>query len=58
LIALLLGFLVLGPKQMHAMLGQAARAKKAFDKIADGFKSDLKAELEAPTPRQNEPPLT
>ena len=45
LIALLLGFLVLGPKQMHAMLGHAARAKKAFDKIADGFKSDLKAEL-------------
>jgi Sec-independent protein translocase protein TatA len=58
LILLLLGFLVLGPKQMHAVLGSVARVKTAFDKIAHSFKSDLKAELEVPSQRQNDPPLT
>jgi Sec-independent protein translocase protein TatA len=40
-----LGFLVLGPKRMHAMLGQLAKAKAEFDKASRGVKSQLAAEL-------------
>jgi len=47
LLAFLLGFLILGPKQMNAMLGHVARAKAEFDKATRGFKSQLTAELEA-----------
>lgn len=39
-----LGFVVLGPKRMHAMLGRVARAKTEFDKMSRGFKSHLAAE--------------
>lgn len=45
-----LGFLVLGPKRMHAMLGQLARAKAEFDKASRGIKSQLAAELEGAAP--------
>jgi Sec-independent protein translocase protein TatA len=57
LLVLLLGFLILGPKQMHAMLGHVARAKAEFDKATRSFKSQLTAELEAPpqSPKK-EPP--
>jgi Sec-independent protein translocase protein TatA len=57
LLVLLLGFLILGPKQMHAMLGHVARAKAEFDKATRSFKSQLAAELEAPpqSPKK-EPP--
>jgi len=48
LLALLLGFLILGPKQMHAMLGRMARAKTEFDKATRAFKSQLAAGLEEP----------
>lgn len=41
-----LGFLVLGPKRMHAMLGQLAKAKAEFDKASRGIKSQLTAELQ------------
>ena len=47
-----LGFLVLGPKRMHAMLGQLARTKAEFDKASRGLKSQLTAEL------SGEPPAT
>ena len=57
LFVLLLGFLILGPKQMHAVLGRVARAKAEVDKIASDLKTQLTAELEA-TPRtsKREPP--
>ena len=45
-----LGFLVLGPKRMHAMLGQLARAKAEFEKASRGLKSQLTAELEGRSP--------
>jgi len=41
---LVLGFVVLGPKRMHAMLGHVARAKAEFDKASCGIKSQLAAE--------------
>jgi Sec-independent protein translocase protein TatA len=44
------GFLLLGPKRMHAMLGQLARAKAEFDKAGCGLKSQLTAELEGSPP--------
>jgi Sec-independent protein translocase protein TatA len=47
LIVLLLGFLILGPKQMHAMLGHVARAKAVLDNAARGIKSQLATELDA-----------
>ena len=52
-----MGFLILGPKQMHAMLGRVARAKTEFDKATRAFKSQLTAELEgsSESPKQ-EPP--
>jgi Sec-independent protein translocase protein TatA len=45
-----LGFLLLGPKRMHAMLGQLARVKAEFDKASRGLKSQLTAELEGRPP--------
>ena len=47
LFILLLGLLVLGPKRLHIMLADVARAKARFDAASHGFKSQLKAELEA-----------
>ncbi|HXM63528.1 MAG TPA: hypothetical protein VN950_21885 [Terriglobales bacterium] len=48
LLALLLGFLVLGPKQMHAVLGHVARAKIEFDKATRNVKSQLASRLPPP----------
>ncbi len=58
LLVILLGFLILGPKQMHTLLGHIGRAKKEFDKATGGFKSQLSAELDAPpeTSKQEPPP--
>jgi hypothetical protein len=41
LFILVLGLLVLGPKQLHALLGQVARAKAQFAEASRGFKSRL-----------------
>jgi Sec-independent protein translocase protein TatA len=43
---LMLGLLVLGPKQMHTLLGHVARAKAQFEEASRGFKSQLTAELD------------
>jgi Sec-independent protein translocase protein TatA len=58
MLVILLGFLILGPKQMHTLLGHTGRAKRQFDKATRGFKSQLAAELEAPpaTPKHEPPP--
>jgi Sec-independent protein translocase protein TatA len=40
-----LGFLVLGPKRMRAMMGQLSRAKAELDKASREVKSQLAAEL-------------
>lgn len=47
LIVLLLGFLILGPKQMHAMLDHVARAKAQLENATRGIKSQLAAELDS-----------
>ena len=47
LFILLLGLLVLGPKQLHTLLGHVARAKAQFEEMSRGFKSQLAAELDA-----------
>ena len=47
LFILLLGLLVLGPKRLHLVLADVARAKARFEEASRGFKSQLKAELEA-----------
>ncbi len=39
--------LVLGPKQLHTLLGHVARAKAQFEEASRGFKSQLGAELDA-----------
>jgi Sec-independent protein translocase protein TatA len=44
---LLLGLLVLGPKRLHTVLADVARAKARFEAASRGFKSQLEAELEA-----------
>ena len=46
LFVMLLGLVLLGPKRMHAMLGQVARAKSQFEKATLGLKSQLASELE------------
>jgi len=38
LFMLLLGLVVLGPKQMHTLLGHVARAKAQFEQASHGFK--------------------
>jgi sec-independent protein translocase protein TatA len=47
LFILLLGLLVLGPKQLHTLLGHVARAKAQFEEASRGFKSQIAAELDA-----------
>ena len=47
LVILVLGFLVLGPKQMQSLLGHVARAKAHFEEASRGLKSQLTAELGA-----------
>ena len=47
LIILMLGLLVLGPKQLHKLLGYVARAKAQFEEASRGFKSQIAAELDA-----------
>jgi Sec-independent protein translocase protein TatA len=47
LFILLLGLLVLGPKRLHTVLADMARAKAKFEEASRGFKSQLTAELKA-----------
>lgn len=47
LFILLLGLLALGPKRLQSVLADVARAKARFEEASRGFKSQLKAELEA-----------
>ena len=47
LFIVMLGLLVLGPKQLHSLLGHVARAKAQFEVASRGFKSRLAAELDA-----------
>jgi Sec-independent protein translocase protein TatA len=47
LFIIILGLLVLGPKQLHALLGRVAQAKAQFEEASRGFKSQLAAELDA-----------
>ena len=47
LFILMLGILVLGPKRLHTMLGNIARAKARFEEASRGFQSQLAAELDA-----------
>jgi Sec-independent protein translocase protein TatA len=44
---LMLGFLVLGPKQLRTLLGHVARAKAQFEEASRGLKSQLSSELDA-----------
>ena len=46
----LLGMLILGPKQLHTMLGHLVRAKARFEEVSHGLKSQLAAELDSPEP--------
>jgi Sec-independent protein translocase protein TatA len=52
LFILMLGMLILGPKQLHTMLGHLARAKARFEEVSHVLKSQLAAELDLPGPRQ------
>ncbi len=45
LFILMLGLLLLGPKQMHTLLGHLARFKAKFEQASRGLKSQLAAEL-------------
>jgi Sec-independent protein translocase protein TatA len=47
LFMVMLGLVVLGPKQLHAILRHVAKAKAQFEKASRGFKSQLEAELDA-----------
>jgi Sec-independent protein translocase protein TatA len=49
LIGVVLGFVILGPRRMHAMLRDLGRAKAQFDKASRDLRSQLAAQLE-PTP--------
>lgn len=46
LIGVVLGFVILGPRRMHSMLGELGKAKAQFDKARRELKSQLSAELE------------
>jgi Sec-independent protein translocase protein TatA len=47
LFILVLGLLILGPKQLHSLLGHVARIKAQVKEVSRGFQSQLAAELDA-----------
>jgi Sec-independent protein translocase protein TatA len=47
LFVLMLGLLVLGPKQLHTLLGRVARAKAQFEEASRSFKSQFASEFDA-----------
>jgi Sec-independent protein translocase protein TatA len=47
LIMLMFGLLVLGPRQLHTLLGHVVRAKAQFEEASRGLKAQLAAELDA-----------
>lgn len=47
LFILMLGLVVLGPKQLHTLLGHVARAKAQFEEASRAFKSHVGAEFDA-----------
>ena len=53
LFILVLGLLVLGPKQLHTLLRQVARAKAQFEEASRSLKSQLATELD-PTHQEGE----
>ena len=50
LFVMALGLVVLGPKRLHTLLGQLARAKAQLEKAGRGFTSQLGAELDLAAP--------
>jgi Sec-independent protein translocase protein TatA len=40
-----LGFVVLGPKRMHSLLGKVARVRSELEKASRGLKTQLATEL-------------
>jgi len=48
-----LGYVLLGPKRMHAILQDIARAKREFDKTRQAVRAQLSAIPEA---RSDDPP--
>ena len=44
---IILGLVVLGPKQLHTLLGHVARAKAQFEEVRRSLKTQLAAELDA-----------
>ena len=47
LFIIMLGLLVLGPKQLHTLLGHVARAKAQYEEARRSLKSQFAAELDA-----------
>jgi Sec-independent protein translocase protein TatA len=47
LFVLMLGLLVLGPKQLHTLVGRVARAKAQFEGASRSFESQLTSEFDA-----------
>ena len=47
LFVLMLGLLILGPKQMHTLLGRVARAKAQLEEASRSLKSQLASEFDA-----------
>ena len=54
LFMLMLGLVVLGPKQLHGMLKYVARAKVELENATRGIKSQLATELEAASQDSNQ----
>ena len=46
LFVLMLGLLVLGPKQLHTLLRRVVRAKARFEEASRSFKSQLASEFD------------
>jgi Sec-independent protein translocase protein TatA len=46
LLGVALGFMILGPQRMHAMLAHLGRAKAEFDKASRSLRSQLSADLD------------
>ncbi len=48
LVGLVAGFMILGPRRMHAMMGTLGQAKADFDKVKQELSAQLSGEVNAP----------
>jgi len=56
IVGIALGFIILGPRRMHSMLGTLGQAKAHFDRAKRDLTAQIEAEVNKPQREINAPP--